>query len=290
MSTEKEHPYSLTINADDFGYCPERNRGILECFTQGCVTRASLLVNGSAALEGVRQAKTRGLPLGLHLNLTEGTPIAKDVPSLMHEDHPTVMRGKEGFVTALEAGKITEADIRKEMIAQIERFREMTGEYPYHLDGHNHAHVFPMVRDVLVDVLSSSYPDIFCVRVPHNDGDAKKCSPFIKKVNKHAKECEKLFQAAGIRSAFAFVGFSLMGANLTLANFQKAIKAVLGHHHVVQCELMVHPGFRAIEGQGGCGAGPDDFALSEERERELVFLMNPDLRTLLDKLGIDLVA
>jgi len=39
----------LVVTADDFGYCPRRDEGIVEAFLAGAVTSVSLLVNGTAA-------------------------------------------------------------------------------------------------------------------------------------------------------------------------------------------------------------------------------------------------
>lgn len=39
----------LVVTADDFGYCPRRDKGIVEAFLAGTVTSVSLLVNGTAA-------------------------------------------------------------------------------------------------------------------------------------------------------------------------------------------------------------------------------------------------
>lgn len=41
----------LVVTGDDFGYCPRRNRGIVEGFQAGGITTVSLLVNASAAKE-----------------------------------------------------------------------------------------------------------------------------------------------------------------------------------------------------------------------------------------------
>lgn len=57
----------LVITADDFGYCAERNRGILEAFLSGGITRASLLVNASCAEEAVVLAAEHQIPLGKKL-------------------------------------------------------------------------------------------------------------------------------------------------------------------------------------------------------------------------------
>ena len=74
MESEKE--WGLLVTADDFGMCPERDRGILEAHRRGVVTSASLLVTGGSVASAVRAASEQGMQLGLHLNLSEGPPAA----------------------------------------------------------------------------------------------------------------------------------------------------------------------------------------------------------------------
>lgn len=59
----------LFIVADDFGYCSERDRGIIEGFASGGISAATLLVNGAHASHGAAAAVAVGLPLGLHFNV-----------------------------------------------------------------------------------------------------------------------------------------------------------------------------------------------------------------------------
>lgn len=47
----------LVVTADDFGYCPRRDEGIVEAFLAGAVTSVSLLVNGSAAESAAELAR-----------------------------------------------------------------------------------------------------------------------------------------------------------------------------------------------------------------------------------------
>lgn len=94
----------LIINADDFGYCDQRNRGIVESFQAGVVSSATLLVNADKALEAVKLSNEHGIPLGLHLNLTEGRPITACHNSLTADNG--LMRGKFGFREALKSGEI----------------------------------------------------------------------------------------------------------------------------------------------------------------------------------------
>jgi hypothetical protein len=74
LAGEKE--WGLLVTADDYGMCPERDRGILEAHRRGIVTSASLLVTGGSVASAVRAASEQGMQLGLHLNLSEGPPAA----------------------------------------------------------------------------------------------------------------------------------------------------------------------------------------------------------------------
>ena len=56
----------LLVTADDFGYDCDRNRGILECFQKHTITRASVLVNGTACSEAFALANLHNIPLGQH--------------------------------------------------------------------------------------------------------------------------------------------------------------------------------------------------------------------------------
>src|SRR5580700_4263271 len=69
---------SLIVNADDLGWTEGVNRGIAEAHRHGIVTSASLLANGSAFASGVELARTTpGLGVGVHLNLSDGEPVAE---------------------------------------------------------------------------------------------------------------------------------------------------------------------------------------------------------------------
>ena len=68
---------NLIVNADDLGWTEGVNRGIVEAFHHGIVTSASLLANGAAFAGGVDSARSApGLGVGVHLNLTDGPPVA----------------------------------------------------------------------------------------------------------------------------------------------------------------------------------------------------------------------
>ncbi len=68
----------LVVNADDFGRTAGVSQGILEAHLNGIVTSTTVMANLPGAAQAVRQAlvEAPNLAMGVHLNLTQGTPIS----------------------------------------------------------------------------------------------------------------------------------------------------------------------------------------------------------------------
>ena len=64
----------LIVNADDFGLTAGVSRGILEANRNGIVTSTTLLVNRELPPAQLEELKASGLGVGVHLNLTLGSP------------------------------------------------------------------------------------------------------------------------------------------------------------------------------------------------------------------------
>lgn len=125
VDASKSKEMKLIINADDLGICRERDEGIFELFEKGCISSASILMNSINCEESICRAKKVGLPLGLHLNLTEGQPVFKwkiEQNSLVYYDEVKdcySMYGKFDFRNRFEKGAILESDISNEIIHQV---------------------------------------------------------------------------------------------------------------------------------------------------------------------------
>jgi chitin disaccharide deacetylase len=127
----------LIVNADDLGMSEGINRGILEAHVEGIVTSTTAMMTASAATAGIKlvQQQAPALGLGLHFNLTYGRPLlkAKEVPSLVRSDG--------SFVSATRGLSFQHHwrshDIKAELKAQFERFTNVAGCLPDHLDSHH---------------------------------------------------------------------------------------------------------------------------------------------------------
>ncbi|XP_026878969.2 carbohydrate deacetylase [Electrophorus electricus] len=300
----------LVITGDDFGYCDRRNRGIVDCFQAGGISNVSLLVNAASAENAAELAKRHRIPIGLHANLSEGAPVCQELKtsSLLNKDG--FFHGKMGFRQVLQSGQMNMAEVEAELRAQIKRFCELTGRLPSHMDGHQHVHVLPEVREVFAQVLSDF--GISCTRVPVEPG-LHSCTflpphlrDFYLQVEKDALQSVEVFHRYGIRWPDVYLGLSTMGQNMSISNLQRALSFALqartsiaaqagdlcgpGLCQPITVELMVHPGYPSHPLQGGCGEGPDDFSQSSDRLHELNMLRDPVLHSYYKQQGILLCA
>jgi len=109
---------TVLVVADDLGYDPAIDEGILEAHASGVVTAASALVDGPFAASALATAP-RTLAIGLHLVLSPGT---------------------------------AEERAEEEITRQLLRFEALRGAPPVHVDGHRHVHVEPPVLAALLRI------------------------------------------------------------------------------------------------------------------------------------------
>ncbi|XP_066459610.1 carbohydrate deacetylase isoform X2 [Eleutherodactylus coqui] len=297
----------LVVTGDDFGYCPRRDVGIVECFNSGAITNVSLLVNGSTAACAANLAQRYNIPIGLHANLSEGIPVCKELrqnSTLINAQG--VFLGKMGIRKALAQGLLSMSEVRQELSAQVKLFHELTGLNPQHMDGHQHVHVLPGIREEFVQVLSEQ--GIPYTRVPVEVG-LSRCSwikeelmDFYRSVEQDALNSVEIFRSHGIRWPDVYIGLSTMGENMTIKNIQHALDYSIQafHNSLTQqstlhnptshanigIELMAHPGYPSVVSEGGCGQGPDDFSQSWERLHEMKILKDPLLHIYYRERGI----
>ena len=152
----------LIVNADDFGLTAGVSRGILEAHRTGIVTSTTLLVNRAIPPAQVEELKTSGLGVGVHLNLTLGTPVAdpKRVPSLVDREGRFVRDANEA------AARATVDEARIELGTQIDAFRKIMGRFPTHLDTHHHVGQLTPILELVLDFARA-------IKVPVRSQDAQ---------------------------------------------------------------------------------------------------------------------
>ncbi len=273
MGTER----LLIVNADDYMSDTERNRGILEAAASGMLTSASALTNTTGPESALKDlAQVLGPHIGVHLNLTHGRPLSKDVHSLTGPRGDFLPKGA-AWHRALSGGYNLD-ELRREWSAQIEAFCHC-GLSPDHLDGNNHLHVFPGCARICAELAVQF--NIKSVRLPLEPpgapglcGRAGLKRLFIALL---AQRARSVFHTCGLRMPDRMYGiaFPRPGDAGSLQRFLKTLPP--GIH-----ELMCHPGYRAPYSHA--------FARSNEREQELRSLTAADVRAAIAAEGIRLIS
>ncbi|MGH9021974.1 MAG: carbohydrate deacetylase [Acidimicrobiia bacterium] len=126
----------LIVNADDFGLSPGVNAGVVRAHEGGIVTSASLMVRAPAAADAAAYARDRpALSVGLHVDLGEWVFEAGAwAPAYV-------------VVPAEDATAVGE-----ELRRQLNRFGQLMGQSPTHLDSHQHVHLREPVTSAMVEL------------------------------------------------------------------------------------------------------------------------------------------
>jgi predicted glycoside hydrolase/deacetylase ChbG (UPF0249 family) len=260
------------VNADDFGFTPDVNEGIVTAHRDGILTATTLMANGEAFEDAVRlAAEVPTLDIGVHLVLIGGRsllaphkPLPESVPELL---------------AALVSRRIP---IYDELAAQVRKI-QAAGIAPTHLDTHKHTHLAPPVLDVVAR-LSQEF-GIPWVRRPFDlpitaaSGDA----PFLKRATSGALDIlrgrfHRVLAKRGCRTTDHFAGFQLTGRFRT-TELIRLIQALPEG----STELMCHPG------RYGESLRNAPTRLKQSRQEELMTLLSPQTRWALDNSQIELV-
>ena len=154
-------PRRIWLCADDYGLAEGVNRAIRDLISRGRLNATSVMMVGAAigraevaALQDLAANSPR-CAIGLHATLT-----APFRPLTMH------FRPTDGglflpFPKLLRAGLLRRLDpemIEYELLAQLAAFKEVFGRAPDFVDGHQHAQLFPGVRDAFLRAVKEAAP------------------------------------------------------------------------------------------------------------------------------------
>ncbi len=263
----------LIVNADDFGFTPDVNRGIIHAHREGILTATTLMANGDAFEDAVRRARScPALDVGCHLVLVGGRAVAPP--------HTLLPQSVPELLAAMVARRIRLYD---ELAAQVRRILA-AGLRPTHLDTHKHTHLAPPVLDAVARVARDF--GIPWIRRPFDlpRTAARGAAPWLKRATAGglrflAARFEQVLRRHHCRSTDHFAGFQLTGRFRT-----RELVTLLGQLPPGLTEFMCHPGY--------CGAElrAARTRLKEARERELAALVAPETRAALAANRIELVS
>ncbi|OYY49791.1 MAG: hypothetical protein B7X95_09955 [Methylophilaceae bacterium 17-44-8] len=154
---------SIIMSADDYAQSAEIENGILHLIRLGRLTATSCLtlsprwqMSAKLLTPDIRQ----NADIGLHLDFTQyAHPLRHSLPTLI-------------IKTALRM--LSKKQIKHSIQIQLDAFEDALGTGPDYVDGHQHVHQLPQIREVLIQELSHRYanhlPWIRIAAPPVGDG------------------------------------------------------------------------------------------------------------------------
>jgi chitin disaccharide deacetylase len=242
----------VVLCADDFGLSDAASRAILALAAANLITATSVAVDGPALephLAALRALRPR-LAVGLHLNLTENPQFAgaRTLPRWI-------------IATCLRRG-LDRAALATEIRRQLERFDLLLAGPPDFVDGHEHVHQFPVLRDLLLHELTQRYGTRVAVRctVPQHFRGLK--AGLIGRLG--ARALRRALVARGLKSNSDFAGvYDLRSAQGYGSRMDEWLRSIADGGLI-----MCHP------------EAPDD-RTSAARAHEFAFLGSPEWPRLL---------
>lgn len=232
----------LILVADDYAISGGVTAGIETLAKKRRLSAASAIVTLPRwSNDAPRLAALRGdIAIGLHINLTLASPLGR-APSLAPRG---VLPPIRTLTAAATSRRIDVAEVTGEIARQLEAFERGTGRPPDFVDGHQHAHALPLVRDGLLAALADRFPHPAnrpLVRVPVATlaGTARGALGKAAFVSSLSIGFGAAVRRAGFPTNDSFAGFSTLNPDrgAVAADLKAAARAGRGLHLV-----MCHPG------------------------------------------------
>ncbi len=148
---------ALVVCADDFGIHASVSNAILKLINAQRISATSVLVFGedsarAAALLNERRGDS--LSVGLHFSMTAASGRRRFVPLPM--------------LLASASLRLVNPEVIRDMLRrQLDRFEELFGKPPEFLDGHEHVHQLPAIREIVLDLVCERYGVTVAIRSTH---------------------------------------------------------------------------------------------------------------------------
>jgi predicted glycoside hydrolase/deacetylase ChbG (UPF0249 family) len=273
----------IWLCADDYGISQSVDRAIRDLLMRGHINATSVMVaapafhRSEAASLKMLGAGTHRFAIGLHVTLTAPfTPLSTGFrPTRRGAFLPLSEMLVRGTLRLLAGDRLA-----IEIATQLKAFVTAFGRAPDFVDGHQHVHLFPQVREPLLEMVKEVAPQAWvrqCGRVPSVSRRLSDRKALL--LDALSRAFRARAAASGIRTKTAFAGaydFTKASEQDFARRFPKFL-AGLPPQSVVMC----HPGFVDAELER---LDP----LTKQREREYAYLADDGFPDVLRASGVAL--
>lgn len=238
-------PRPIWLCADDYGISESVDKAIRDLLMRGHINATSVMVvapsfqRAEAASLKMLGAGTRRFGIGLHLTLTAPfTPLSAGFRPVRGGSFPSLAEMLlRGTLRLLDRNRLA-----IEIATQLKAFVTAFGRAPDFVDGHQHVHLFPQVREPLLEMVKEVAPQAWvrqCGRVSALSGGFSDRKGLL--LAALSRRFRTLAAAQGIRTNPAFAGTYDFGS-ATADDFAKRFPGFL-KGLPPQSVVMCHPGF-----------------------------------------------
>lgn len=139
---------ALVLCADDFALAPGVSAAIVELLARGRLSATSCMAASPFWPKLAPDLRGLNADIGLHLTLTDARPLG-DMPRLAPQGRlPPLGR----LMAAAFAHRLDRAEIGRELRRQLDAFIAARGRPPDFVDGHQHIHLLPGIRQEVLEL------------------------------------------------------------------------------------------------------------------------------------------
>lgn len=158
----------IILCADDYGQNPAISQAIIELIEKKRLSATSCMTNAGHWSEGAAELRTvkNKVDIGVHFNFTDKSPLSLQFKKQYgNKMFPLSKLMLHSFLHQLD-----KSVIKAEIKAQLDSFTLAMNRLPDFIDGHQHVHHFPIIREALLEVyeeqLRSNGSYVRCVNDP----------------------------------------------------------------------------------------------------------------------------
>jgi len=232
----------IWLCADDYGISPGVNAAIRELVLRERINATSVMVTTAhfnyeeaIALDTLNSARKRAA-LGLHVTLT-----APFKPSSV--DFVPLRQGRflplNKVLRAAAARRLQSRSLIVEITTQLRTFIDAFGRPPDFLDGHQHVHLFPQVRDAFLQVVAREAPHAWVRQCGRSRPGRRKPDRKALMLDILSVGFRRKAKRLGIPTNPAFAGTYAFNARTNFARIFPRFLSGLPDGGLIMC----HPGF-----------------------------------------------
>jgi chitin disaccharide deacetylase len=275
MNEPEMNERRIILCADDYGISPAVNAAIRDLIARGRINATSVMVVAPSFNRGEAEALlavAARSAIGLHVTLTAPfRPLSAGFAPLRHGAFLSL----SATVLRAHLRSLRPALLAAEISSQVEAFKRAFGRPPDFIDGHQHVHVIPQIRDVFLRAAKDAAPNAWVRQCELPAQKSRFAGLKALLLDRHSVSFHRLAGARGVRTNPAFAGAYAFRADADYAALFPGFLDSMPDGGVIMC----HPGKVDAELKR---LDP----LTDLREREYEFFLGDAFPRLLAERGV----